>query len=77
MKKKITTTGDLREMLAEATIDVLSGELDISKALAMHKLAKEVTQSLYEETKIAVMSHNIGNKVYKNGTLPLYEKETK
>lgn len=71
--KKVTTTGELREMLAKATTDVLSGELDISKALAVHKLAKEISQSLYEETKIAVMSNNIGNKVYSAGELPLYK----
>ena len=74
MKKEISelrTTGQLRVMLANAAKGVLNGDLDIDKAMALHKLAKNISESLYSETKIAMFSHEIQQKAPAMGDLPL------
>ena len=58
-------------MLANAAKGVLNGDLDIDKALALHKLAKNISESLYSETKIAMFAHEIGGATHKMGDLPL------
>jgi hypothetical protein len=61
----------LRTMLANAAKGVLNGDLDIERATALHKLAKNISESLYSETKIAMFSHEIGSDIPKMGDLPL------
>lgn len=68
---EIQTTGHLRTMLANAVKAVAQGTMEISKAEAMHKLAKNITESLYSETKIAMFSHQIEKPVEPLGALPL------
>ena len=68
---EIKTTGQLRAMLANAAKSVLNGDLDIDRATALHKLAKNISESLYSETKTAMFSHEIGNTVPKMGDMPL------
>ncbi len=63
--KEIKTTGQLRAMLANAAKGVLNGDLDIDRATALHKLAKNISDSLYSETKIAMFSHEIGAAIPK------------
>ena len=50
---------------------VMNGDLDIDRATALHKLAKNISESLYSETKIAMFSHEVGNYIPKMGDLPL------
>lgn len=69
--KDITTTGQLRMVLAKAALDVLSGDLDIEKALALHRLSKNINESLYSETKIAIFNRDAGNATSLMGDLPL------
>jgi hypothetical protein len=69
--KELKTTGQLRTMLANAAKGVLNGDLDIERATALHKLAKNISESLYSETKIAMFSHEIGIDIPKMGDLPL------
>lgn len=57
--KEIRTTGQLRALLANAAKGVLNGDLDIEKATALHKLAKNISESLYSETKIAMFRAEI------------------
>jgi hypothetical protein len=73
--KDIKTTGQLRTMLANAAKGVLNGDLDIERASALHKLAKNITESLYSETKIAMFNNEVGNDVHKMGDLPIGEQE--
>ena len=54
-KKEIKTTGQLREVLAETIKYVMNGSIDIEKANSMHKLAKNISDSLYSETKIRML----------------------
>jgi hypothetical protein len=69
--KELKTTGQLRTMLANAAKCVLNGYLDIDRATALHKLAKNISESLYSETKIAIFNHEIGIAIPKMGDLPL------
>tara|TARA_R110000868_G_C10348927_1_gene716085 strand:+ start:225 stop:461 length:237 start_codon:yes stop_codon:yes gene_type:complete len=74
MKKEnqeIKTTGQLRQLLANAAKNVLDGSLDIEKAMTLHKLAKNISESLYSETKIAMFSNEIGKTIPAMGDLPL------
>lgn len=69
--KELKTTGQLRAMLANAAKGVLNGDLDIERATALHRLAKNISESLYSETKIAMFSHEIGIDIPTLGDLPL------
>jgi len=71
--KELKITGQLRTMLANAAKGVLNGDLDIDRAMALHKLAKNISESLYSETKIAMFSHEIGKPVPAMGELLLGE----
>lgn len=70
-KTAVKTTGQLRTMLANAATDVLNGDLEIDKAMALHKLAKNISESLYSETKIAMFSNEVGRTIPAMGDLPL------
>ena len=69
--KSIKTTGQLRTVLANAARDVINGSLDIEKASTLHKLAKNITESLYSETKIAMFNHDSGSAAHTMGELPI------
>lgn len=58
-------------MLVNAAKGVLNGAMDIERATAIHKLAKNISDSLYSETKIAMFHHEIGNSSVALGDLPL------
>lgn len=68
---EIKTTGQLRTLLVNAAKGVLNGDLDLDKAMAVHKLAKNVSESLYSETKIAMFRHEVGESIADFGKLPL------
>lgn len=69
--KQIKTTGHLREVLAETIKQVIDGSIDIEKANAMHKLSKNISDSLYSETKIRMFAHEVGQEVHTMGDMPL------
>ena len=75
--RKIKTTGQLREVLAKAILDVTSGTIGIQTAVAIHKLSKSVTDSLYSETRIAMFHADTGEKISKFGTLPIGDPNSK
>lgn len=72
---ELRTTGHLRTMLANAAKGVMQGDLDIDKAMALHKLAKNISDSLYSETKIAMFRHEVGQTIEKFGDLPIGSAE--
>jgi hypothetical protein len=43
VKNELKTTGQLRQMLANAAKGVLNGDLEINRAEAIHKLAKNIS----------------------------------
>ena len=65
------TTGQLRSALARAAEDVLSGQLDVEKATMLHKLSKNISDSLYSETKIAMFRRDVGLKPVAFGRLAI------
>jgi hypothetical protein len=69
--KEVKTTGQLRSLLANAMKGVLNGDLEISKADAIHKLAKNISESLYSETKIAIFRNEVGQTIEKFGELSI------
>ena len=71
MQSDIKTTGNLRTILAKAAQDVVSGELEVERAKTLHKLAKNITESLYSETKIAIFRNESGQKAEAFGALSL------
>ncbi len=70
-KGELKTTGQLRTMLAHAAKGVMQGSLDIDRAAALHKLAKNISDSLYSETKIAMFRNEVGQTIDKFGELPI------
>ena len=71
IQNEIKTTGHLRTLLANAAKAVAQGTMDIQRADALHKLAKNITESLYSETKIAMFRHEVDQTVEKFGELSL------
>lgn len=59
---ELKSTGQLRSTLANAARGVLEGTLDIEKATMLHKLSKNISDSLYSETKIAMYRREAGMK---------------
>ncbi len=66
---ELKTTGQLRTMLANAAKGVMQGQLDLDKALALHKLAKNISDSLYSETKIAMFRREADLKLENFGEM--------
>jgi len=66
---ELKTTGQLRTMLANAAKGVMQGQLDIDKATALHKLAKNISDSLYSETKIAMFRRESDQKLEAFGAM--------
>lgn len=56
-------------MLANAAKGVMQGQLDLDKALALHKLAKNISDSLYSETKIAMFRREADLKLENFGEM--------
>jgi len=71
IQNEIKTTGHLRTLLANAAKAVAQGTMDIQRADALHKLAKNITESLYSETKIAMFRHEVDQAIEKFGELLL------
>ena len=70
-KKEVKTTGQLRMLLAEAINSVVAGDMDIETAGSVHKLAKNISDSLYSETKIRMFANEIGEEAKAMGDMPL------
>ena len=68
---ELKTTGQLRTMLANAAKGVMQGQLDIERANALHKLAKNISDSLYSETKIAMFRREADLKLENFGEMLL------
>ena len=56
-------------MLANAAKAVMQGQLEIDRATALHKLAKNISDSLYSETKIAMFRRETDQKLENFGEM--------
>lgn len=59
---ELRSTGQLRTLLANAALSVIDGSLELEKATLLHKLSKNISDSLYSETKIAMFRREAGIK---------------
>ena len=53
-----------------AALGVLNGDMDPTGGGAA-KLSKNITESLYSETKIAMFQHEVGRETHEMGSLPI------
>ena len=67
----LKSTGQLRSLLASAARSVIDGSLDIEKATMLHKLSKNISDSLYSETKIAMYRRDVGVRAEPFGQLQI------
>lgn len=66
---EIETTGDVRRMLANALKGTVNGDMDIERADRAWKIGKTINDSLYSETKIAMLKHQLGQEQVALGEL--------
>ena len=71
MRTEIKTTGDLRRQLAKAAMAVINGEMSIDTANVLHKISRNITDSLYSEAKIENLQKNLGREVAKFGEMEI------
>jgi hypothetical protein len=69
MNEKIKTTGQLRSFLANMMSGILNGEIDISKAGQITKLAGQINESFYAEVKVAKVRAEAGENMPSLGDL--------
>lgn len=53
LNEVITTSGDIRRLLAQTMVEVKNGSLPVDRGLAVSALARELTQSLQTEVNVA------------------------
>ena len=68
---RMKTTGDLRQVLANAIMDVKSGNMDSDTARNITKMAAQITESFYSEVKVAQTMKELGRVVKDFGDLPM------
>lgn len=68
---RMKTTGDLRQFLANAIMDVKSGNMDSDTARNITKMAAQITESFYSEVKVAQTMKELGRVVKDFGDLPM------
>lgn len=71
MATVIRTTGELREFLVQAIIDVRAGTLDPEKAKNITRLASQVNDSFFSEIKCALVRKSLGQQNTEIGDLPI------
>lgn len=75
--KKITTTGSLRDFLAQTLLDVKNGDIELDKASRITKIAAQINENLYVEVKVAKIRLEMGDDITELGALPIGEQERK
>lgn len=70
-KSKLTTTGKIREALADALERVSKGELPATDGQVMVGLANQITQSMAVELKHQTLQASLGHKVVTFGKVSI------
>ncbi len=73
MNEKIVTTGQLREFLASMMQSVRNGEIEITQAAQITKLAGQINESFYAEVKIAKVRAEANKEMSELGSLRIGE----
>lgn len=66
---KITNTGQLRDFLCTCINGVANGTVDAGKARDITKLAAQVNESFYSETRVAKTQVELGREASELGKL--------
>lgn len=74
MEGRIKTTGQLRAFLAETLERTRAGLVDLEVAGKITKMAGQINESFYAETKVARVQVELGNSASKLGELSLSGK---
>lgn len=53
LNEVISTSGDIRRLLAQTMVDIKNGAISVDKGMAMAALGKEITASLQAEINVA------------------------
>lgn len=53
LNEVVTTSGDLRRVLAQTMVEIKNGQLSVDRGLAIASLSKEITASLQAEVNVA------------------------
>ncbi len=69
MNKRIRTTGEIRQFLCDAIVAVKDGDMNLDVARTVGKLAAQVTESIYSETKVLQFQKEAGAVVGELGAL--------
>lgn len=70
-ERKMVTSGDVREFLANVALGVKNGDVKITEASHIAKVAAQIHESFYSEIKIARVRKELGLHVAELGTLKL------
>lgn len=60
IKEVIRTSGDIRRALAQAMVDVRTGDLSTEKGMCIAALSKEITSNLQVEVNVAKVRIQLG-----------------
>lgn len=75
MLKKLNTTGDLRNFLADVMMEVKDNGLNLDKASQITKLAGQINESFYAEIKVARIRKEAGFQMGKLGAMPISDEQ--
>lgn len=71
MAASISTTGQLREFLANMMVGVKNGDINVDEARTLVKLAEKLNESFYAELKVAQVAIQLGQKSAELGKLKI------
>lgn len=66
----------MREFLADMMLGIKNGHIDIDKASRITKMAGQINESLYAETKVAQVRKAAGQEMGVLGSMPLNNTAT-
>jgi hypothetical protein len=67
----IKTAGELRAFLADIMVGIRSGDIDVSEAMAIAKVAGAINQSLAVEAKTAIDLKRMGEEGHIAGSMQI------
>lgn len=71
MATSISTTGQLREFLANMMVGVKNGDIKVDEARTLVKMAEKISESFYAELKVAQVAIQLGQKSAELGKLKI------
>lgn len=74
-ERKIKTTGDFREYIAEIVMKVESGQIETSRASSIHKMLHLINDNFFAEAKVAALQVQLQRDVKSFGSMPLSQEQ--